>query len=140
MILIYYSQLSLRFFCHSSPIKLEMFRNDTTLEQRARMGIRKEHAPRALFSELEDGMIKRLQEEVGNKWTYITERINESSECEWDPVQVRTRFIQLEIEEADGHKKKRRVNWTPDEDAQLISLCKKWLKRQTSMYGMYAIL
>jgi len=102
------------------------------------MGIRKEHAPRALFSELEDGMIKRLQEEVGNKWTYITERINESSECEWDPVQVRTRFMQLEIEEADGHKKKRRVNWTPDEDAQLISLCKKWLKRQTSTYGMYA--
>jgi hypothetical protein len=48
--------------------------------------------------------------------------------------QVRAWFNQLKIESAVGHVQKRKVIWTPIEDAQLVAFRKKWLEEHDGMW------
>ena len=101
------------------------------------MGLRKMYAPRSTFSEEDDRILISLQEEHGNKWTYIVDVMNEMTDTEWSMSQVRSRFRQLEIDKKQGGRKKRRVNFSEADDAQLVAFRDEWLKTHTCTYGMW---
>ena len=93
--------------------------------------------PRATFSKEEDLKITSLQKKHGNQWKLITERINETFETEWSNEQVRRWFLQLEIERKQGGRKLRRVDFSEADDAQLVALRDKWIKKNKTTYGMW---
>ena len=113
------------------------FRKNNTLERLEQMGLRKMYAPRSTFSEEDDRILISLQEEHGNKWTYIVDVMNEMTDTEWRMSQVRSRFLQLEIDKKQGGRKKRRVNFSDADDAQLVAFRDEWLKTHKCTYGMW---
>jgi hypothetical protein len=113
------------------------FRKNNTLEQLEQMGLRTMYAPRSTFSEEDDRILISLQEEHGNKWTYIADVMNEMTETEWSRSQLSNRFYQLEIYKKQGGRKKRKVSFSKADDAQIVAFRDEWLKTRSTIYGMW---
>ena len=117
----------------ANKFRLDLFQKTNSRERIEQVGIRKAYAPWATFSEEEDRMIISLQVELGNQWTRISDRVNETLGTDWSNDQVMHRFLQLEKEKKEGGRKMRKaVNFSMADDAQIIAFRNDWLETRTT--------